>query len=97
MKVCILEDQYVFILHNRVMANETDEKAAVPVVEATKRKYANLSSCSFDKGFYSPENKKRLRELLEFLILPKKGKLSQSDKLMENGVFRGVSVGKAQA
>ena len=83
LKVCILEDQYGFILHNRVMENETDEKAAVPMVEETKKKYANLSSCSFDKGFYSPENKKRLRQLLELLILPKKGKLSKSDKLVE--------------
>ncbi len=83
LKVCILEDQYGFILHNRVMENETDEKAAVPVIEDTKRKYANLISCSFDKGFYSPGNKKRLMELLELVILPKKGKLSESDKRME--------------
>jgi IS5 family transposase len=86
LKVCILEDQYGFILHNRVMENETDEKAAVPMVEETKKKYAkyaNLISCSFDKGFYSPGNKKRLMELLELVILPKKGKLSESDKRME--------------
>lgn len=86
LKVCILEDQYGFILHNRVMTNETDEKAAVPMVEETKKKYAkyaNLISCSFDKGFYSPENKKRLRQFLELVILPKKGKLSKSDQLME--------------
>jgi IS5 family transposase len=68
------------------MENETDEKAAVPMVEETKKKYAkyaNLISCSFDKGFYSPENKKRLRQFLELVILPKKGKLSKSDQLME--------------
>ncbi len=86
LKVCILEDQYGFILHNRVMTNETDEKAAVPMVEETKKKYAkyaDLISCSFDKGFYSPENKKRLRQFLELVILPKKGKLSKSNQLME--------------
>lgn len=84
LKVCILEDQYGFILHNRVMENETDEKVAVPVIEDTKKKYTNLSRCSFDKGFYSPENKRRLMELLELVILPKKGKLSESDKRMEH-------------
>jgi hypothetical protein len=53
LKVCILEDQYGFILHNRVMENETDEKVAVPVIEDTKKKYANLSSCScLDHGLY---------------------------------------------
>ena len=83
LKVCIMEDQYGFILHHLVMEGETDDKVAVAMVAETKSKYANLGSCSFDKGFYSPENQKRLREFLEFSILPKKGKLSQSDKLIE--------------
>ncbi len=83
MRVCILEDQYGFLLHSRVMEKETDEKAAVPMVTETKRKYPNLRRCSFDKGFCSPGNKKRLGELLEFAILPKKGKLSKSDKRIE--------------
>jgi len=83
LRVCVLEDQYGFLLHSRVMEKETDEKAAVPMVAETKRKYPNLRSCSFDKGFYSPGNKRRLGELLEFVILPKKGKLSKSDKRIE--------------
>ncbi len=83
LQVCILEDQYGFILHHRVMEKETDDKVAVPMVVEAKKKYANLRSCSFDKGFYSPENQQRLGELLEFVILPKKGKLSESDKKVE--------------
>jgi len=83
LRVCILEDQYGFLLHSRVMEKETDEKVAVPMVAEAKKKYPNLRSCSFDKGFYSPLNKKELGELLEFVILPKKGKLSKSDKLIE--------------
>lgn len=83
LKVCILEDQYGFILHHRVMEEETDDKVAVAMVMETKQKYENLYSCSFDKGFHSPENQKRLRELLDFVILPKKGKLSKSEQLIE--------------
>jgi heme-degrading monooxygenase HmoA len=83
LRVCILEDQYGFILHHRVMEKETDDKVAVLMVFETKQKYSNLRSCSFDKGFWSPENQRRLRELLEFVILPKKGKLSESDKKEE--------------
>jgi len=84
LKVCILEDQYGFILHHRVMQEESDDKVAVVMVMETKQKYSNLRSCSFDKGFHSPSNQKRLRELLDFVILPKKGKLSKSDKLLEH-------------
>ena len=83
LRVCILEDQYGFLLHHRVMENETDDQVAVPMVLATRIKYPNLKSCSFDKGFHSPENQKKLRELLDTVILPKKGKLSKSDKIVE--------------
>ncbi len=83
LRVCILEDQYGFILHHRVMEKETDDQVAVAMVVDTKRKFPNLNCCSFDKGFWSPENQRRLRELLEFVILPKKGKLSESDKKVE--------------
>jgi hypothetical protein len=83
LRVCILEDQYGFLLHHRVMEKETDDQVAVPIVQETKLKYPNLKGCSFDKGFHSPENQKKLRELLDTVILPKKGKLSKLDKIVE--------------
>ena len=83
LRVCILEDQYGFVLHHRVMEKERDDEVAVPMVVGTKERYGNLKSCSFDKGFHSPRNQKDLRELLELVILPKKGKLSKSDKVVE--------------
>ena len=79
LRVCILEDQYGFILHHRVMEKQTDDKIAVLMVEETKRKFSNLDSCSFDKGFYSPDNKKALKAIIDKVILPKKGKLSKKD------------------
>jgi hypothetical protein len=84
LSVCILEDQYGFILHHHVMENQKDVDIAVMMVLEAKRRYAALSGCSFDKGFYSPENKEKLKELLEQVILPKKGKLSQKDKQIEH-------------
>ncbi len=83
LRVSILEDQHRFILHHRVMVKETDDKVAVPMIVDTKKKFENLKSCSFDKGYYTRENKKRLTDLLEPLIMPKKGKLSQRDKALE--------------
>ncbi|MGK5093326.1 ISNCY family transposase [Deltaproteobacteria bacterium TL4] len=83
-RVCILEDQYGFILHHHVMEKQTDEKIAVEMVREAKRKFSNLNSCSFDKGFHSQENQKDLRELLDRVVLPKKGKLSAKDKEIEH-------------
>jgi hypothetical protein len=83
LRVCVLEDQYRFLLHHRVMEKETDEKVAVEMVTATKRKFPELEGCSFDKGFYSPDNKRDLEKVIDTVVLPKKGKLSKKDKQEE--------------
>jgi transposase, IS5 family len=83
LRVCILEDQYGFILHYQVMEKQTDDKVTVAMVKEAKEKFPRLSMCSFDKGFYTPRNLEELRKLLEKVILPKKGKLSSSDKEVE--------------
>jgi len=84
LKVCVVKDQFCFILHYRVMQNETDDKVAVPIIIETKERFNELSSCSFDKGFHSPENQKELSEILNKVILPRKGKLSAINKEIEN-------------
>ena len=84
LSVCILEDQYGFILYHHVMENQKEVDIAVMMVLEAKRRYAELSGCSFDKGFYSPQNKEKLKGFLDELILPKKGKLSQKDKQIEH-------------
>jgi IS5 family transposase len=80
LRVCILEDQYGFVLYHQVMQGQTDEAVAVPMVKATQSRFSTLTSCSFDKGFYTPQVRKELEELLETLILPKKGKLSVQER-----------------
>lgn len=76
-KVCILEDQYQFILHHQVMQNQNDEQVCVPMVEQARKHFAGLHSCSFDKGFHSPANQAALKEQLAQVTLPRKGKLSK--------------------
>jgi IS5 family transposase len=84
LKVCIVEDQYGFVLTHKVMRNSHDKEMAVQIITETKRKYPTVTSCGFDKNFYSPENKKRLSAILETAALPKKGKLSQAQKQEES-------------
>ncbi len=79
LKVAILEDQLGFILSYQIMQKQTDEQIAVPIVRETKEKFPNLNSCSFDKGFHSPSNQTELKEILDTVALPKKGKLSKKD------------------
>ena len=83
LKVCILEDQYQFILHHQVMQQQTDDQVAVSMVAQAKQRFANLNACSFDKGFHSPENQRALKEHLELVALPRKGKLSQMARAAE--------------
>jgi hypothetical protein len=78
LKVCILEDQYQFILHHQVMQQQTDDQVAVSMVAEAKKRFANLTDCSFDKGFHSPDNQDELKDHLELVALPRKGKLSQA-------------------
>ena len=84
LKVCVLEDQYGFILHHQVMQNETDEQVAVSMIKHAQKNFPALSGCSFDKGFHSPRNQKELLEHLDSVVLPKKGKLSMKDKEREH-------------
>lgn len=76
-KVCILEDQHQFILHHQVMEKKTDDQVAVSMVGEAKIRFPDLNACSFDKGFHSPGNQIALKEQLEQVVLPRKGKLSQ--------------------
>jgi len=78
-KVCILEDQYGFILHHRIMHNETDSGIAVDFIKDSQERFPALRMCSFDKGFHSPANQKNLTELLDLTVLPKKGKCNKSE------------------
>lgn len=79
LRVAIIEDQNGFILGHHVMRNQTDDQIAVPIAKAAKNNFPTLKSCSYDKGFHSQPNQKDLKEFLEEVTLPKKGKLSKKD------------------
>ncbi len=83
LRVCVLEDQFGFILHHRVMERETDDQVAVPMIEQTQARYPKLRQCSFDKGFHTPANQAALSALLDQPVLPRKGKLSKAARAIE--------------
>ena len=84
LRVTVSEDQFGFVLNHRVMQGETDDQVAVPVVEDLARRYPSIASASFDKGYHSPANQQRLAEVVDFPVLPKKGKCSASEHAREH-------------
>lgn len=83
-KVCIVEDQYGFIIHHKVMTKETDQDITIPITKELKALFPDLIGCSFDKGFYSPENVKELGSIVDQPVLPKRGKRSQKQNELES-------------
>ena len=82
-RVCVLEDQYQFLLTHSVMEKLTDDQIAVSIIEQAKTLFPALKSCSFDKGFHSPENQRLLAEVLEVVALRRKGKRTKKVKALE--------------
>lgn len=79
LRVAVVEDRFGFILNHSVMEKQTDDQVVQPLIKATKKLYLRLVSCSFDKGFHSPDNQIALNDMLDIAALPKKGKLSKKD------------------
>ncbi len=84
LRIGVIEDQYQFLLHHRVMKKETDDRVAVEMVKRTKEKFPGMNSISYDRGFYSKENREELSKILPNVALPKKGKLSNIDKEIQD-------------
>jgi IS5 family transposase len=84
LNVCVVEDQYKFILHHMVMEKTLDVDIALPITEEVKRLYPDLERMSYDKNFWSPDNKRSLNEIIDEVILPKKGKRTDEEREYEN-------------
>jgi hypothetical protein len=83
LRVCVVEDQHRFILNHQVMEGTTDDAIAVSIVEETKQRFGILHSVSMDKGFHSKDNQIKLKELVNVVVVPKKGRLSAVDRARE--------------
>lgn len=81
LRVCVVTDTFGFTVHHHVMEKETDSEVVVKVMRSAVEQFPNITSCSFDKGFWSPQNKEALESFLKITALPKKGRLSKADKL----------------
>jgi len=78
----ITTDQHHLIIDYKIMENEVDKGCVISLADRILSKFV-VKSWSFDKGFYSKENKELLKLYVALTIMPKKGKLNQEEKAEE--------------
>lgn len=81
--VAIMKDQHGYILTHEIMQGISDVDVAVPMLKKALLLYPLIKSCSFDKGFWSKENRRAIGELVT-PIMPKKGKLNKAETEEQN-------------
>ena len=81
--VCVVEDQFQFILHHKILWEGSDTDIAVSIIEETQALHPDLRVCSFDRGFHSPGNRAQLDAMLDLNALPRKGRLSVAERERE--------------
>jgi len=81
--VMITTDQNQLIIDYRVLESMSDSQAVISLGDNVLSKHKNIISWSFDKGFFSKENKELLELFIPKLVMPKKGKLSAQEKEKE--------------
>src|SRR5699024_9545856 len=77
-KVAITTDQYHLIVDYRVMEHQADSAIIKEIYKDLPIKN-QIGSWSFDKGFWSKENKAFLWDKVDLLVLPKKGKRNKAE------------------
>ena len=61
-----------------------DADITVDIIKDTQINFSQLQGCSFDKGFYSAMNLTEAKKLIDKVVMPKKGKLNQLEKIQES-------------
>lgn len=75
----ITSDQFHLIADCKTMEHEVDKSTVIPL--ADRILYRNkVFSWSFDKGFYTKDNKELLSLFVDNLVMPKKGRLNKTEK-----------------
>jgi hypothetical protein len=79
----VTTDQFHLIVDYKIMEHEVDKSCVIPLADSVLPRF-EVESWSFDKGFYSMDNKKLLGLFIHHLVMPKKGKLNQKEQEEES-------------
>lgn len=83
--VCVTTNQEHFCLHWQVMEKQQDVDMPLIIRDFIVENYEKyrINSWSFDRNFGSKENREALWQIVDCLVMPKKGKLSKKDHKQE--------------
>ena len=81
-RLLITSNRQGLVVDYKVMESSTDPDEVPSLIKRLTERFGHdsISSHSFDKGFYSATNKQEVSKLADTVIMPKKGKLNQSEK-----------------
>ena len=79
----VTTDQFHLIVDYKIMEHEVDKSCVIPLADRVLPRF-KVGSWSFDKGFYSKDNKELLGLFIHHLVMPKKGKLNQKEQEQES-------------
>ena len=84
-KIMLTTDQYDLILHHKVMDQPVDQKETMDMMDTLFKQFGETAfdSFSFDKGFSCKDDREILELFIPSVVMPKKGRLTQSDKARE--------------
>lgn len=82
-KLSITTDQYNLIVDYRIMDHQSDSEIVKHLAEHITSLFS-IKSWSFDKGFWHKDNKALLEEVVEKVIMPKKGKCNEQEREEES-------------
>jgi IS5 family transposase len=82
-KILLTTDQYDLMLDYQVMDEVSDNEVVEELAGRILKKH-RVQSWSFDKGFSSRINKELLKEGVQQVIMPKKGKCNKAEKAEES-------------
>lgn len=87
-KLAITTDQFDLIVDYQLMDNEQDRDIVIKLADRILVKN-NVSSWSFDKGFWGKDNKGILQLVVPTVIMPKLGKRNEKEEMEESSrVFK---------
>ena len=81
-KLAITTDQYHLIVDWQIAENQADNQLTLPIAKRLNKKY-QIQSLSVDRGFSDQQDKALLQEMIEEVIMPKKGKRNKEEKGLE--------------
>lgn len=83
-KLAITTNQHGLIVDYQLMNGEQDRDIVIALADRLLQRY-NIASWSFDKGFWSRENKELLQLEIPKVIMPKLGKRTDEEEREETG------------